>query len=258
MKSRSPFTLSLTIISAILTAITPAVLAQPQPPANQIYIDKNCRRNQQLPQLERYTIFSSNEFTTNGQNYLFYAARYQDGGVLVCISKPNFNQPKPFNEPKIQANFIEKIVRDPNNKTAFIIAVREGNGPEASVTNYGLNLSNVDRPKLTSLSILQQRGTLKDGDPILPNGSLYREHSFQGRAGQSVTIQLASRSFDHYLKLIDPSGKKIAEKQATSQNMRQSEMTVKLPTNGTYKVVVQGLDRTSKGSYSLSINSNQL
>jgi hypothetical protein len=129
MKSRSPFTLTLTVISAIVTTTVPAVFAQQQPSANQIYIDKNCQRNQQLPQLEKFTIFSRNEFTTNGQNYWFYAARYQDGGVLICSSKPNFNQPKPINEPKIQANFIDKILRDPNNKTAFIILVREGNGP---------------------------------------------------------------------------------------------------------------------------------
>ena len=250
MKSRSSFTLTLTVISAIVTRTGPAVLAQRQPSANQIYIDKNCQRNQQLPQLERFTIFSRNEFTTNGQNYWFYAARYQDGGVLLCISKQNFNQPKPINEPKIQANFIDKIVRDPNNKTAFIIAVREGNGPEAPVTNYGLELSNIDRPKLTSLSILKQRGTLKEGES--------HQHTFQGRAGQSITIDLKSRAFDPNITLFDTSGKNIAEKTGNSPNRRESQLTVKLPSNGTYKIVVKGGDRTSKGSYSLSINSNQL
>ena len=108
--------------------------------------------------------------------------------MLFCISKPNFNQPKPLTEKQIQSQFIDKIARDPNNKTAFIILVREGNGPEAPVTNYGLNLSNVDRPKLTSLSILKQRGTLKEGES--------RQHTFQGRAGQSITIDLKSRAFD--------------------------------------------------------------
>jgi len=59
----------------------------------------------------------------------------------------------------------------------------------APVTNYGLKLSNVDRPKLTSLSILKQRGTLKDGQSP--------QHTFQERAGQSITIDLKSRAFDH-------------------------------------------------------------
>src|SRR4028118_1306452 len=57
------------------------------------------------------------------------------------------------------------------------------------VTNYGLNLSNVDRPKLTSLSILKQRGTLTDGQS--------RQHTFQEPTGQSITIDLKSRAFDH-------------------------------------------------------------
>jgi len=250
MKSRSPFTLTLTVLSAILTTTVPAVFAQRQQSANEIYIDKNCQRNQQLPQLERFTIFSRNEFTTNGQNYWFYAARYLDGAVLFCTSTPNFNQPKPLTSKQIQSQFIDKILRDPNNKTAFIIAVREGNGPEAPVRNYALELSNVDRPKLTSLSLLQQRGTLTDGES--------RQHTFQGRAGQSITIDLKSRAFDHNITLFDTSGKNIAEKTGNTQNRRESQLTIKLPSNGTYKIVVKGGDRTSKGSYSLSINSNQL
>ena len=257
MKKRSPFTLTVTLISAILTAITPAVFAQAQP-ATETYIDKNCRRNQQLPQLERYTIFFRNEFTSNGQQYLFYSAQYVDGSVVLCISKPNFNQPKTLNQPKIQANFIDKIVRDSNNQTAFIITVREGNGLDTPMTHYALDFKNVDRPKLTSLSLLQQQGTLKDGDPSLQGGSFYREHSFQGRANQSVTIDLKSRSFEHFVTIIAPSGNKIVDIKAVRVNNRESQITVKLPSNGTYKIIVQGLDRTSKGSYTLSINSNQL
>ncbi|WP_445175572.1 hypothetical protein [Microcoleus sp.] len=243
MKNPSPITI--TIISAILAASIQAGIAQPRPR----YIDKNCCLNQKLSERERFTLFNNSDFTANGQNYWFYAARYPDGAVLFCISKPNFNQPKPLTEKQIQSQFIDKIARDPNNKTAFIIAVREGNGPEAPVTNYGLNLSNVDRPKLTSLSILKQRGTLKDGES--------HQHTFQGRAGQSITIDLKSRAFAHNITLFATSGKNIAEKTGNSQNRRESQLTIKLPSNGTYKIVVKGGDRTSKGSYSLSINSNQ-
>lgn len=248
MKMRS--TIILTIITAILAAASiPAVIAQRQPSANEIYIDKDCRQNQQLP-LDKYTVFNQNELTANGQKYLFYAGRYQDGAVIFCISKPNFNQPKPINEKQIQAQFIDKIVRDPNNKTAFIIAVRGGNGMDTPVTNYGLDLSNPDRPKLTSLSLLQQQETLKAGES--------REYTFRGSAGQPIAIDLKSRAFDHNITLFDSSGKKIAEKTGNSQNRRESQITVKLPSNGTYKVVVKGGDRTSKGTYTLSINSNQL
>ncbi|XZO01450.1 MAG: PPC domain-containing protein [Microcoleus sp.] len=241
---RSP--IIITIITAILAASIPAVVAQPSPR----YIDKNCRLNQQLPEIERFTLFNNSEFTANGKKYSFYAARYQDGAVLFCISQPNFNQPKVLNAEKLQSQFIDKILRDTNNKTAFIIAVRGGNGLDTPVTNYGLDLSNPDRPKLTSLSLLQQRETLKAGES--------REYTFPGIAGQSVTIDFKSRAFDHNITLFESSGKKIAEKTGNSQNRRESQITVKLPSNGTYKVVVKGGDRTSKGTYTLSINSNQL
>ena len=248
MKMRSA--IIITIITAILAASIPAVFAQRQPSANQIYIDENCNRNQQLPQVERLTIFSRNEFTTNGQNYWLYAASDMNGSALFCISQPNFNQPKPLTAEQIQSQFIDKIVRDINNKTAFIIVVRGGNGMDTPMTNYHLGLSNVDRPKLTSLSILQQRGTLKNGDS--------NESTFQGRAGQSITIDLKSRAFDHNITLFDTSGKNIGQKTGNSQNRRESQLTVKLPSNGTYKIVFKGGDRTSKGTYTLSVNSDRL
>ncbi|MEG4997591.1 hypothetical protein [Microcoleus sp. B4-D4] len=154
MNSRSSFTLTLSLISAIVTAIAPGVFAQQlQLPANATYIDKNCNLNQQLAPLERYTIFSRKEFTTNRKKYWFYAARYQDGAALFCISERIFIRPQVLNVEKIQRQFIDKVVRDPKNPTGFIITVRGGNGPGATTTNYRLDLSNVDRPKLTPLSV---------------------------------------------------------------------------------------------------------
>ena len=247
MKVRSP--IIITIITAILAAAyIPAVFGQRTPSPNEIYIDKDCRRNQQL-QVDKFTVFNQSEFTANDQKYSFYAGRYQDGGVLLCLSKPNFNQPKPIRDKQIPG-FIDKIVRDPNNKAAFIIAGRDGNGLYVTVTNYGLDLSNPDRPKVTSLSILQRREILKEGES--------REYTFQGSAGQPITIDLNSGRFDHNITLFDTSGKKIAEKTSNSQRPAESKLTVKLPSNGTYKIVVKGGDRTSKGTYTLSVNSNQL
>ena len=90
MKNPSPITI--TIISAILAASIKAGFAQPSPR----YIDKNCRLNQEISETERFTLFNNSDFTANGQNYRFYPARYLDVAVLFCISKPNFNQPKPL------------------------------------------------------------------------------------------------------------------------------------------------------------------
>ena len=141
MKNPSPITI--TIISAILAASIQAGFPQFSPR----YIDKNCRLNQELSERERFTLFNNSDFTANGQNYWFYAARYQDGTVLFCISKPNFSQPKPLTEKQIQSQFIEKIAQDPNNKTAFIILVREGNGPPGPRDKLRLKFEQCRSPK---------------------------------------------------------------------------------------------------------------
>ena len=110
MKNPSPITI--TIISAILAASIQAGFAQPSPR----YIDKNCRLNQELSERERFTLFNNSDFTANGQNYWFYAARYLDGAVLFCISKPNFNQPKPLTSNKYNPNLLTKYSETPTTK----------------------------------------------------------------------------------------------------------------------------------------------
>ena len=183
-----------------------------QASADEVYIDNNCRRNQRLEQIDRFTVFYKSEFRANGQIYLLSAGRYQDGGVLFCISRPNFSEARRLNAQEIQSQFIDKIVRDSNNNAAFVITVAEGNGSLIPYTAYGLDLSNPNSPVIQRLTLLQQQGTLQNGDSVLSSDrSLYDIHTFEGRAGQSIRIILES-AFANYLVLIDPSGKKIAEK----------------------------------------------
>jgi len=154
-------------------------------------------RSLQKVSTKKITLFNNSDFTANGQNYWFYAARYQDGSVLFCISKPNFNQPKPLTEKQIQCQFIDKIARDPNNKTAFIILVREGNGPPRPRDKLRLKFEQCRCPKLTSLSILKQRGTLKDGQSHQHNISRTGRSIYYDRPQkQSIQPQL---NFNLYL-----------------------------------------------------------
>ena len=229
-----------------------------QASADEVYIDNNCRRNQRLEQIDRFTVFYKSEFRANGQIYLLSAGRYQDGGVLFCISRPNFSEARRLNAQEIQSQFIDKIVRDSNNNAAFVITVAEGNGSLIPYTAYGLDLSNPNSPVIQRLTLLQQQGTLQNGDSVLSSDrSLYDIHTFEGRAGQSIRIILES-AFANYLVLIDPSGKKIAENYSNNQNFSTSEINVTLPSTGIYRVFVNGRNRSSQGPYALSINRNQL
>jgi len=119
--------------------------------AQEIYINDNCKQNQQLDEFDRFTIFYKSEFKTKGQTYWFYSGRYQDGSTIICISQPGFKQAKPLNIEKIQSGYIEKITKDPRNQTAFLVTVREGNGSYVPIFQYRLNLSTPSKPLLTKL-----------------------------------------------------------------------------------------------------------
>ena len=110
-----------------------------------------CQRQQDLPQIERFTVFYQEEFSSQNKTHWLYAGRYQDGSVIFCVSEPNFNQAIELNAEPLQFQFIENISQDSNNNSTFLITVREGNGRNAPLTDYRLDLVNPNQPVLTRL-----------------------------------------------------------------------------------------------------------
>ena len=102
--------------------------------------------------------------------------------------------------------------------------------------------------------ILRLAGILGPGASVLPtDGSLYRTYTFEGRAGQSVTINLTSPDFDTYLALLDSNAEVIGENDGANQSDRSSTLTVTLPRSGVYRVIVNASDRRGRGRYLLTI-----
>jgi serine protease Do len=101
---------------------------------------------------------------------------------------------------------------------------------------------------------MQIQGSLGANSQILQSDrSPYQEHTFQGTAGQRVTISLESREFDSYLILIDPDGKKIGENDDASSDTLNAALVITLPSTGTYRVIANTYDSTGRGQYTLSV-----
>lgn len=257
MKVRSLFSfgIGLAILGtgSLLSSAKPAL-------AQEVLVDNRCRPNQSLDQFDSFSLFYKAEFISNGQNYWFYAARYQDGGALLCVSKPNFSQAKPLNElESIQFRFIEEIVKDPSNNGIFVITIAEGNNFPVPKTVYQLDLTSSNTPVVERLpALLQKQGILEPGDSVLPgDGSLFDVYTFEGYAGQSVTITLQSLDFDPYLILLDKDGNQIADNDDLNESNQSSGLTVTLPNSGSYFAVVNGYDSNSRGEYILSVNASE-
>ncbi|MGD1712257.1 pre-peptidase C-terminal domain-containing protein, partial [Dapis sp. BLCC M172] len=109
-------------------------------------------------------------------------------------------------------------------------------------------------PSTAEEVILQQEGTLSDGDLVLPSDeSIYDEHTFEGTEGQVVTVTLDSPDFDTYLAVFSPTGELLGEHDDVNQKNTNSELTITLPVTGKYRVIVNSYDKTGRGEYNLQV-----
>jgi S1-C subfamily serine protease len=102
--------------------------------------------------------------------------------------------------------------------------------------------------------ILQEQGVLGPGAQVLQSdGSLYREYTFQGTAGQSVTVTLESSEFDTYLILVGPDQQVVDQNDDVGPDNYNSEITTTLPTTGTYRVIANSYDSSGRGRFRLTV-----
>ncbi|HZH92314.1 MAG TPA: PPC domain-containing protein, partial [Pyrinomonadaceae bacterium] len=103
-------------------------------------------------------------------------------------------------------------------------------------------------------------GTLANGDcvnPVEGDGSLVDEYTFNGTAGQQVTINLSSTAFDTVLYLLRPNGSQLAfnddiDQSSTPPN-QNSRIVITLPESGVYSILANSFAPESRGPYTLSL-----
>ncbi|WP_424101985.1 tetratricopeptide repeat protein [Moorena producens] len=96
------------------------------------------------------------------------------------------------------------------------------------------------------------RDRLNSNSETLENNIYYyNPHTFEGKAGEQITIELTSEEFDPYLILIDPDGNRIA-KDNNSGEGKNARITVTLPTTGTYVIWANSYNQQETGNYTLS------
>ena len=102
-----------------------------------------------------------------------------------------------------------------------------------------------------------QQGRLSTGDVLLNHDSTYAQAwTIQGRAGQTVTIDLESDDFDAYLFLRGPGisgGRDFQDDD--SGGACNARLTATFPQDGEYEIVVNTQDHYKTGAFTLSVTS---
>ena len=102
--------------------------------------------------------------------------------------------------------------------------------------------------------ILQEKGTLSDGDLVLPSDeSVYDEYTFEGSAGKVITVTLESPDFDTYLAVFSPTDELLGEHDDINKKNTNSQLTITLEITGKYRVIVNSYDKTGRGEYNLQV-----
>lgn len=105
----------------------------------------------------------------------------------------------------------------------------------------------------TGISIGGSRaGTLAQGDSTLNSGEFVDTYTFEGRAGQQVTVSMTSGAFDSYVMVRGPSGFS-EDNDDRETGDTNSQLTMRLPATGTYRIQATSYQSGETGAYRVSL-----
>ncbi|WP_204140408.1 tetratricopeptide repeat protein [Halomicronema sp. CCY15110] len=100
-------------------------------------------------------------------------------------------------------------------------------------------------PSTTTGKLDENSGILED------DGSYFNVYTFEGQAGETVSIEMLSEAFDTYLLLRGPEGQVIAQDD-DGYGGTNSLIVVTLPATGTYRVIANSYTAGATGQYTLT------
>ncbi|MFZ4640430.1 MAG: S1C family serine protease [Nodosilinea sp.] len=96
-------------------------------------------------------------------------------------------------------------------------------------------------------------GRLDDSSNVLPDGSYYNPYIFEGRAGQTVTIDMVSNQIDPFLVLISPDHEDVFVQDDDSGGDYNARISFELPYTGSYIILANAVAKGEMGRYQIRV-----
>lgn len=157
-----------------------------------------------------------------------------------------------------QLHHVQVAAAGPGQGGRWSVSVEQSSAPAAPVTaGTGRHILPNEAPAAAPPVQLGQQlnGSLGQSDTHLQSGEFADFYAFQGRAGTTVNFAVNSEAFDTYLIVVAPSGQ-VAEND-DSGGTRNSALSLDLPHDGLYRVVVTSYRSDETGNYVLKVNPDQ-
>jgi CHAT domain-containing protein/lipopolysaccharide biosynthesis regulator YciM len=104
---------------------------------------------------------------------------------------------------------------------------------------------------LNAITPNEVAGELDATDETFEDETFYEVHTFEGQAGETITIELQSEAFDTYLLLKNAVGNTIA-KNDDFDGGKNSRIVIELPETATYSIYANSYEAQATGRYQLS------
>jgi serine protease Do len=132
----------------------------------------------------------------------------------------------------------------------FLSAVREGRASRTASRSSAPAARNFT-PKPLALNGQPVAGKLGPGSLTLrADSSFFDIYTFDGRAGQRVTLEMTSQEIDPFLILLNPRGRDVAQDN-DSGGGSSARIVATLPATGRYTVIANSSQAGESGAYSL-------
>ena len=132
----------------------------------------------------------------------------------------------------------------------FIAAVQ--NGTASTVASRQGQVMQEPVPITIDGSAVADR--LDSSSNLLPDNSYFNAYTFEGRAGQQISIAMNSDQLDSYLLLYGPNQEDLG-RDDDSGGGRNARLDITLSTGGTYLVLANSYGATEQGQYELRVTS---
>lgn len=137
----------------------------------------------------------------------------------------------------------------------FLTAVREGRASRTASRQPQLRED--AKPQKITLNGPPINGQLGPGSLVLrADNSFFNVYTFEGAAGQQVTIEMDSQDFDPFLILLSPRGRDLAQDDDGGGD-KNARIVATLPANGTYTLIANSAQGGESGTYRLQIASTE-
>lgn len=137
-----------------------------------------------------------------------------------------------------------------NGRGAYTIEVRDGSSVDWTAVSDRDALALAD--SFPTLRVGESvRGALSARSPVRTDNTPFQGYVLQGRAGETVQVDMEAAGFDAYLSLGEAAADSMMDSDDDGGGGTNSRLTVTLPRSGRYVVLANAIGRDARGDFTL-------